>query len=757
MLCIIFASYDAIAFSEEAEKDRGHIQGTVENAETGKPVGWSTIQMTDLQIGTSAHEDGSFILKNIPIGIHDITVQRIGYESLTTSVEVVKDDTTNLSLHLQETVFRSPALQVFGRHFEEDDPTTHAEVVLSGKNLRQQLAGTISETLINEPGMAQRSMGPAPARPVLRGLGGERLLLMEDGGTSGDLSATSADHATTIDPMTAEQIELIRGPGSLIYGSNTLAGVINVIRGQIPTNMPDHMHGGVSLQSQTVNNGFAGGFNSHGPIGNQFTFRVDGSARTARDVKTPQGKLDNTAINTLNGSAGFSFITSKKMIGVSGNIYDTQYGIPGGFTGAHPNGVDIDMTRRYFKIKSHYYPVADWIRRFELDGTYAYYHHTEYEKPADQPRRVGSEFGVLTSNLKLNMHHKGLLFGNRGVLGITGEHRDYQSGGGLFTPNTIERGLAAYIYDEKNYNELELQASVRFDIRNIKPQEDVRLYTLSTQMGEDIFANERTYSNFSAAISAAYNITPGLQIGTSLMRSFRAPGIEELYSDGPHLASYSFDIGNPELGKEIGYGSEIYTRYTSNLLRIKISLFRNQAHGFIFPEKIAESAPRRGDIPLYQYRGEKVLMTGAETNFELNLIGNFVTEGTVSWVRGDIIDDHQLIPIWQFNNDYEALPEIPPFSGKLNLEYRISSFNAGISVRSASEQTRTGRFEQSTDGYSVFDAYAQYMFNSGKMLHTFSLTFENISNEEYRMHLSRVREIMPEPGRNLKLLYRMYF
>lgn len=737
--------------------DSGHIKGVVSNAETGNPVGWATIQIEDLHIGTSAHENGEFVLRNVPVGEHQLTVQRVGYENLHQTIEVTNNDTTHVQLAIRETVFRSSVLEVIGMQHQNGDPTARPESVLSGKNLRQQLANTISETMINEPGMSQRSMGPAPARPVLRGMGGERLLLLEDGGTSGDLSATSADHAMTIEPMTAEQIELIRGPSSLIYGSNTLAGVINVVRGQIPSNMADHIHGSTSLHSETVNTGFSGGFNTYGPIGDNFTLRIDGSGRTAQDVNTPQGLLDNTSINTLNGSAGLSYIASNGMIGVSGNIYDTQYGIPGGFKGAHPNGVDIDMTRRYLKFKSHYYPGNDWIRRFEVDGTYAHYHHIEYEKPTDRPRRIGSEFGVLTSNLRMDMHHRGFLFGDRGVIGLWGEHRDYSSGGGDSTPATIERGVAGYLFEETDFNGIELQASLRFDLRNVSPRENGRLNTISIHEGEDIFARDRTFANFSGAASAAYNLTSSFQVGASLMRSFRAPGIEELYSDGPHLASYSFEVGNPELNKEIGYGAEINSRYINDRMRVKLSLFRNQSSGFIFPEFVNDTAPGRGDLQLYQYRGEKVLMTGAETNFEVNLIGNFVTEGSLSWVRGDIINDDQAFPLWQTSDHYESLPEIPPLSGRLNLEYRRSEFSAGVSVKGASEQDRTGRFEESTSGYRIFDAYSQYMFNTGNMLHTISLTFENITNEEYRMHLSRVREIMPEPGRNVKVLYRMYF
>ena len=172
--------------------------------------------------------------------------------------------------------------------------------------MRQHLGTTIAESLDQEPGISMRSMGPAPARPVLRGLGGERLLVLENGGRTGDLSQTSSDHALVIDPLTADRMEIIRGPGALEFGSNALGGVINVVRESILSSVPDRLHMTLTGQLQSVSSGAAGGAALSLPLGQHFAARADASWRTAGDVNTPERSLSNTDLETLTGSGGIS-------------------------------------------------------------------------------------------------------------------------------------------------------------------------------------------------------------------------------------------------------------------------------------------------------------------------------------------------------------------------------------------------------------------------------------------------------------------
>ena len=743
----------AAFFSGEEEASRGFVMGTVYSLDDDSPLSNASILIEELDRGTVSHRNGDFLFRNVPAGTYLLRVQHVGYETGYQQISVTAGDTTFAEIALRRGVIRSADV-VVRDHYMRDDETTGVERVLTGRQLRQQLGQTIAETLDDEPGLAQRSMGPAPARPVLRGLGGDRLLILEDGGRTGDLSATAADHALAIEPMTAEHIELIRGPSALVHGSNTLGGVINVIRGQIPMDHPDHIHASGTLQGQSVNNGLAGGLRAFGPLSSSLAYRVDGSVRTSGDMYTPEGRLGNTGITTYNASAGISYIRDWGMVGVSGNVLDTKYGVPGGIgiADAHPNGVDIEMFRRYAEFRSRVNFDSGFFRRLDTDATYSYYKHDELEKPDFETDRriVGSSFGVLTTNVKSHLHHNSYGIIDKGLIGIWGEHRDYASGAFSQTPETIERALAIYSFQEANPGSWNLQASLRFDYRNVQPQEE----RLSILIGD---IRERTYTGVSAAARAAYLFDNRMKAGISLMRSFRAPGIEELYSEGPHLANFSYEKGNPELNSESGFGSELFLNANYTRGSVRVAVYRNQMNNYIFPRNTNERATRRDDLNVYRFGEARVLMTGVEFSGDYRFAPSWQVSGTVNAVRGDFIEEGQSFPIARFGSSEVAVPMMPPVSGKLNLEWSRNYLTIGASGRFAGPQNRLDEFEERTAGYVLFDTYAQYNLTTGSVLHTFTLNVENLTNATYRNHLSRIKEIYPEPGTNVSLLYRFYF
>jgi len=736
------------------EEQDGQIEGTITDSESGEYLEWITVVIEETNRGTSTDSNGQFKFSDVSPGSYLLRFQRVGFQSKLISVTVEPGETTYVDLEMSETVFRGDEVEITSRTVQQNEQlTTEIERVISGRTLRRQLGRTIAETLSDEPGLAQRSMGPAPARPVMRGLGGDRLLILEDGGRTGDLSATASDHALAIEPMTAEHIEFIRGPSALTRGSNTLGGVINVVRNQIPKENPDRTNWSISTQGESVNTGLSGGITSHGNIAGDFAYRFDTSVRNARDLQTPVGTLENTGITTLNGSLGVSYLPSWGMVGVSGNLIDMKYGVPGGegITDAHPNGVDIEMFRRYFDLRSYINHSSDFINRFDIQGTYSYYYHRELEKPSTPVDRdiVGSEFGVLTSNIDAHMHHNSYGFVDKGLIGVWGEFRDHASGGFTHTPQTNEFAYAGYIFQEANLNRINLQGALRFDYRLVSPQQERQ----SIFIGQ---IRDREFMGISSSVMASYEITDRYKVGTTIMRSFRAPGVEELYAEGPHLANYSYEIGNPDLDSERGWGSEIFLRSKGDAARFNLTLFRNAFSNYVFPRETGEKSIKREDLPEFQFQGEQVLMVGAELNYELNLFSNIVQSTNLSYVKADFIDPDGSIPFFA-NTDGPYVPMIPPLTARLDLEYRRTDYNFGITSRLASSQNRVDQFEDPTGGYAVFDINGQYQLYGDNTVHTFSLNIENIANTRYRNHLSRIKEIMPEAGRNVKLLYRVYF
>ena len=728
------ASRDVV---ESSQNTRGAVSGRVTDAETGEPVSYVSVVLVETNRSGTGHEDGRFILPNVVPGTYTLRVHRVGYTAVSRAVEIPASDTLHVEISMRSSAFQSRAIEVTGRRYNGDDVVT-AEMHIGGPELRQQLGRTLAETLQNEPGMVQSTMGPAPARPVLRGLSGDRLVLLEDGRTTGDVSTSAPDHAVTIDPLNSQYIEILRGPAALVYTSNAVGGVVNVVRGQIPTELPAHFHGAASFQGETVNRGMTAGIATYSSVG-RYALRGDFGMRTAADIHTPEGQLDNTAIQTLHGGLGASLITDNGLLGASANAFISSYGIPGNFTGSHPNGVKIDLQRFQGDLRLETTPqFIPWARMLRLDYTLSYYYHEEIEfSPARQAFDIlGYSSELVTNTFSARLFHDELGLADKGTMGVLLQHRFSNSGGFTFTPVTNEYQAALFTYQTHRMADWNVETGFRGDIFTLVPVREVE-----TAIG---LRRQRTLANISGGIKATYPLTDQLQTSFFAMRTVRMPGSEELYSEGPHLPAYSFEVGNPELNEEVGHGLEVSLRYATEHLGVQTSVFYYDFSNYLYPRATGEESIRR-PLPIYQFTGDAARLAGAELLIESEPVRGLSVNTTLSYVQGDLTERD------------EALPFIPPLTGKLDVKYTWRVFTAGSTLRFAAEQNRLGEFEEATDGFGVYDAFLQGHITHGTHMHTFSLTLENLTNATYRMHLSRVKSIMPEPGRNIKLLYRMYF
>ena len=725
----------SLAVGSASGDKTGSLAGHVVDAESGQPVGWATIVIEGLERARMSDAEGHFFFASVPPGAHVLQSLHIGYHEARFEVEIVAGDTTHVDLVIGHESLHVEEILVEGERTSPVSPLQTPEVVFSGSKLRQNLSRTIAETIDYEPGIALRSMGPAPARPVLRGLGGDRLLMVEDGERTGDLSGSSSDHAVAIEPMTTERIEVVRGPRTLLYGSNALAGVVNVVRGYVPSERPDGFGGSVTYQGESVNRGLSGGLVLEQPLG-PLALRFDSSLRKASDIATPRGVLANTDIRTGNASVGLSLVRPWGHVGASGSLYDSDYGIPPDPEGGHPDGVSIELQRQHLEGRGEILTGPDWLQRLELHHSFSRYQHGEFEASGD----LGMEFGVLSHNSGALAHldHMGP-FAN-GAIGLWYEYRNYAAAGLNFTPPTEEYAGALFTYQEWEKDPWAVNAALRVDARRVDPREERD----SRRVGR---IQTRDFAGVSAGLSNHYRPNPTLTLGTTLMRTFRAPGIEELFSEGPHLAAYSYEVGNGALDSERGLGLELFADYHREEGHLHLAVFRNAIDGYIFPKNSGERSLRRADLFLYRTVGERVLMYGAEANFDWHLAEPWKVAGTLSYVRGYLID----------HND-EPLPRLPPLQGHLGLTCEpTEALSATVDLRLAAKQNQIGEFEKLTEGYAVLDFSGQYYAEWGRRLHTFSLTLENATDAVYRNHLNRVKEILPEPGRNLRLLHNIFF
>jgi iron complex outermembrane recepter protein len=731
-LALLALPFVAAPISAQAPEHEGEIEGIVRDADGSAPLAGATVTLQGLGRATITHADGSFHFPGVATGVYTIRVERLGYR--TVSVEVTAGPGTGFVIvELETSPLDVGGLVVTAALTERDASETIRPVsVVAGQELQRRLQSTVAATLSSEPGVVTTSMGPATARPVIRGMSGDRVLMLEDGARVGDVSGSGSDHASALDPSSARRIEVVRGPAALLYGSNALGGVVNVIRDEIPAGLPHHFTGSATLQSQTVSNGYAASASAEVGLTRRIPLRLEATGRTSGDLATPVGALENTEAETWSAGVGTSWVEGWGHVGAAFRAYQNDYGIPGGFVGGHADGVRIEMERTSTKLRTVVDRGVGPFRTLEADATHTWYRHSEIEPPDI----LGTFFKLQTVSGDVLARHDALGPFSAGAVGVRGSWEDFTFAGGLSTPDSRRYSAAAYVFEEIDLDPLRIETGLRYDW--------VRADPLDEDPDSDIGAIvDREFGSASASLGLLYDMGAGVTVGASVARAFRTPDISELYSEGPHLAAYSFEVGNPSLETEVGTGFDAFVRLGTERVSAELTGFYNDIDGYVYGEETGEIS--RVGLPVYQFQGNDAVLRGFEASVDASVVGGLALRGTASAVRGSL------------EATDEPLPLIPPLQGRVVAAYEHRAWFARAEAELASRQDRIGEFETPTDGYAVFHASAGLRLTVAGRLNVLTATLENVTDREYRNHLSRVKEIMPEAGRGLSLTYRVVF
>lgn len=705
------------------------ISGYVFDIETNKPVENVEVLVVEKQMHTTTNNKGYFVFNCDGNATVRIKFTHLAYQENVITVD--KNRTENKVFYLTPKIVEYAPVLVSGSNSKNIfDDIQDVSGVLKGKELDKDLGITLAATLKNETGISLRTMGPAPARPVFRGLGGDRIVISENGIKTNDLSATSPDHAVTIEPFTIDKVEVIRGPKVLLQSSTTIGGVINIIRDDIPKSIHNSPFGTLGVFGETANKGYLGAIKFEYPIA-PFSLYLEGSRRKADNMNSANGELKNSYSNNSNYAFGGSFISDNFMAGISFRNYELSYGIPGGFVGAHPFGVNIDGSRREINSEAEYKFDEKNILNFELN--YSAYKHDEYEHGG----LVGAEFKVADLIGKLNYSHNKLLFFDGGEIGVSNEFRNFNVGGYVFTSPAKSYKVASYIYEYFEYKRFNFEIAGRLDIDNINPEYAGK----DSKIGK---ITKRNFNTWSFSATSLFRLTDVVYLGSNISRSSRIPTIEELYSQGPHLAAYSYEVGNPKLEDEKGWGFELFLYHKFEKMFFTLTYFSNWLNYYIIPRNTGE-INYATFLPIYESQGVKARIYGFEMQLDFKIIEQWELNLSGSFSRGKNITDGL------------NLPQIPPLKGNIGLKYSYDDFIIGSGLEFALKQDEVDLFETGTAGYAVWNAFAQYSFQFNGYINNISLSVDNILNQEYRNHLSRVKSIMPETGVNLRGTYRIYF
>jgi iron complex outermembrane recepter protein len=460
--------------------------------------------------------------------------------------------------------------------------------------------------------------------------------------------------------------------------------------------------------------------------------RAEGALRGAGDLTVPGASLLNTGLRSYDVSVGASAIERWGHAGLAYRYYDNSYGVPGGFVGAHIEGVDVEMRRHALHGSTQYRPRSGPFTGIAGTVNYTNYYHRELEDVGI----TGTEFGLLTGAAEVVARHGAFGPFSEGALGVRGQWQDFAAGGSIGTPPAQEWWGAGFFLQEAAVGALVLQVGGRYDWHRVAP----RAPAGGSPIGD---VRTRDFGSASASLGAVYDLGAGWRVGTSVARAYRTPSVTELFSEGPHLAAYSFEVGNPDLDAESGIGVDAFLRVARDDLRAELAFFRNSITNYIYHSNTGRVTGE--GLEIFQAVGEDALLEGFEASAEWNPLPRIALEGVLSHVRGS------------HRGSDAPLPMMPPLNGQLQLRYERTAYFVGGGWRGAAAQTRLGEFEARTDGYGLFNLHAGYRWTAAGRNHNLSARFDNVTNVLHRDHLSRVKSIMPEAGRALSFTYRLIY
>jgi iron complex outermembrane recepter protein len=625
---------------------------------------------------------------------------------------------------------------------------------LDASDIAERLDGGLGDTLAGLPGVSTTSFGPGASRPVIRGLGAERVQVLNNGIGVIDASAASPDHAVTADPLGAERIEILRGPAALAYGGGATGGVVNVIDALI-AETPGESSADAYAGYTTVDEGTTLAARGSMAIG-AATITLGASSRDGDTLEIPgyaesaqlraleeaegeeheqvEGELENSFVQSSTLSAGLSFAGDAGFLGASVRRLDTQYGIVGGHGHGHSEEegapseeeeeenpfIDLEQTR--LDVRGGLNLGDGLLKRVTAAVSAVDYTHTEFEAPGVVGTLFESE--GFEGRIELEHAHRD---GFGGTAGLQVSRRDLDAQGeeAFITPTrTDQAGL--FIFETWDNDRWGVEGGLRVD--------QVTL--------DNAIVGERDFTPVNVSFGAHVHASEALFLGLAVSRTERAPTDVELFADGPHAATRQFEIGDPELSTETGVTVEASARWEAGPLSLNASVYHYRFDDFIF---LSPTGTEEDELPVFVTLQDEARFTGAEAGaaFDFGRIGGVAlrADANVDVVRAELADGGDL-------------PRIPPLSLAAGLEAEAGRFTGRLEARWADDQDDVAAFELPTDGYTVIDLRVVTQLVDGV---DFILEGTNLTDEEVRVHASPLKDLAPQPGRGLRAALRASF
>ncbi|HRQ64765.1 MAG TPA: TonB-dependent receptor [Xanthomonadaceae bacterium] len=633
--------------------------------------------------------------------------------------------------------------------------------VLSGQRLDDRKSATLGETLEQESGVQSSYFGPGVGRPIIRGLEGPRVQVLASGLGSLDVSSVSVDHAVSIEPFLADRIEVLKGPATLLYGSSAIGGVVNVVDGRMPEAPIEGFNGRAEVRGNSVSDERTGVFRVDGGKGS-VAFHADAFYRDTNDYRIPDrhddgddddlaDRLEGSAQRNRGGALGFTWFGDSAYAGMAVSTYRSRYGIPGhghhddddhdfGKRLARPKDEDeddhdeeevvVDLRQNRFDAKAGLIEPFSGFESLDFRLAYNDYRHFEIEIEDDGDEEIETEFYNKAWEGRAELVHAPY-GGWRGALGLQYGRRDFEAiGEEAFVPASVTREIGFFVIEEKDFDPIKLEFGARLDEQRIRLDDD---------------SGRARHSLFSVSAGAIWKLAEAWHLSLGLDRAQRAPTAEELFSDGPHIATQSFEVGDANLQRESANQVEFGVHFHSDRLDARFNTYYNRFNDFIF---LADTDEIEDGLPLRQWTQADARFVGFEAEADITLAdhdsGLWRLRLLADSVRGSLRDGNDLPRI--------ARPRIGAA-----LNWRRDGWRASLGAIRYDKQDRVAEFEEATGGYTLVNANLAYRFDSNGSAWEVFLDGRNLTDREARVHTSFLKEQAPLPGRGIGFGVRAWF
>lgn len=716
--------------------ETGIVTGKVSLASNGLALHNATIVLSPAGRSVQTDENGDFTFSGVAPGPYTVMAHMHALTDDARNIVVTARGIVRVDFALRLQPLReSVTVTAEGREISSAD-ALQTVTSLEGYELTARgQAASLGELLENETGIAKRSSGPGSSRPVVRGFDGDRVLVMQDGIRTGTLSSQSGDHGEPVDATSVDRVEVVRGPATLLYGSNAIGGVVNILTGHHI--LHEHPHEGVHV---TVT-GLGGTANAQGGGSGMLEFgRKDwlyyagaGGQRTG-DYKSPLGSVQNSASDFRQGNTGFGRFGEKLSFNLNYMHQFGFYGVPfsaeevdahhhddhDGEGHHHEGPVGLKWRRHNVRGNLAVKQLNNFLEDFQLALNYSDWNHNEIEL---EDNTVGTRFfnKQFIYRGTFNQRKRGLWGGSFGFWGM---QRSFEAQGEeALAPPVDQNSFALFGLQNLTWERMKVQFGARYE-RNAYSPDGLRT---------------RTFNGLSASVGAAIPLWQSGTLLANYMHSYRAPALEELYNRGPHPGNGVYEIGDQNLTRERGEGFEVAFRQQNRRFRAEMQLFHYHMRDFVFlnPTGVFEDG-----LPEAEYQQANSRFLGAEAKTEISLARPL-------WLLlGFDAVDANLTSGSRMN-----LPRIPPVRGRAGLNLYWRNLTVRPELVMANRQWQVAPNETDTAGYAVAHLTAMYTITQHHLMHTVQVNTFNLGDRLYRNHLSLIKQFAPEIGRGVRFSY----